>query len=44
MRMLHQRIIDPGGAAGPELVVLPVRVQTREASLGHLRVVGAPRD
>ena len=44
MRMLHQRIIDPGGAAGPELVVLPVRVQTRETSLGHLRVVGAPRD
>jgi LacI family transcriptional regulator len=44
MTMLHQRITDPGGAAGPELVVLPVRVQTRDASLGHLRVVGAPRD
>jgi GntR family transcriptional regulator of arabinose operon len=44
MRMLHQRIIDPRGAAGPELVVLPVRVRTRETSLGHLRVVGAPRD
>ena len=42
MRLLHQRITDPDGAQQPELVVLPVSVQTRQASVGHLRVVGQP--
>jgi LacI family transcriptional regulator len=41
MRLLHARVADPGGAAGTELVVLPVTVQTRRSSVGHLRVVGA---
>ncbi|HEX3786079.1 MAG TPA: GntR family transcriptional regulator [Pseudonocardiaceae bacterium] len=41
MRLLHRRITDPGGAAGPELLVLPVAVHTRQSSPGHLRVVGA---
>jgi hypothetical protein len=35
MRLLHDRITDPGNAAGPELIVLPVTVQ------GHIRVIGA---
>ena len=42
MRLLHQRITDPDGAQAPELVVLPVSVQTRQSSVGHLRVVGQP--
>jgi hypothetical protein len=44
MRLLHERITDPDGAAGPELVVLPVTVQTRQSSMGHLRVFGATRE
>jgi LacI family transcriptional regulator len=39
MRLLHQRIIEPD-ASEPELVVLPISVQTRQSSVGHLRVVG----
>jgi len=38
MRLLHQRITDPDSGTGPELVVLPVTVQTRQSSMGHLRV------
>jgi LacI family transcriptional regulator len=44
MRLLHERITDPDGTAGPELVVLPVTVQTRQSSMGHLRVFGATRE
>ncbi|HEY3868362.1 MAG TPA: GntR family transcriptional regulator [Actinocrinis sp.] len=40
MRLLHRRIAEPGVNHAPELVVLPVGVQTRESSVGHLRVVG----
>jgi LacI family transcriptional regulator len=40
MRLLHRRIADPAADHAPELVVLPVGVQTRESSVGHLRVVG----
>jgi LacI family transcriptional regulator len=39
MRLLHRRITEPG-ASEPELVVLPISVQTRQSSVGHLRVVG----
>lgn len=42
MRLLHRRITDPDGAQEPELLVLPVSVQTRQTSVGHLRVVGQP--
>lgn len=41
MRLLHRRISEPA-ATEPELVVLPVSVQTRQSSVGHLRVVGGP--
>lgn len=41
MRLLHERISNPGGVPGPELVVVPVSIQTRQSSLGHLRVTGA---
>jgi GntR family transcriptional regulator of arabinose operon len=40
MRLLHRRIAEPGDPQGPELVVLPVSVQTRQSSIGHLRAVG----
>lgn len=40
MRLLHRRITEPAAEPEPELVVLPVSVQTRESSVGHLRVVG----
>jgi GntR family transcriptional regulator, arabinose operon transcriptional repressor len=40
MRLLHHRITEPDGSQAPELVVLPVSVQTRQSSVGHLRVVG----
>jgi LacI family transcriptional regulator len=40
MRLLHRRISEPD-PADPELVVLPVSVQTRQSSVGHLRVVGS---
>ncbi|MEV5703747.1 GntR family transcriptional regulator [Actinoallomurus sp. NPDC052274] len=43
MRLLHERITEPGGAARPELVVLPVTVQTRQSAMGHLRVIGTER-
>jgi LacI family transcriptional regulator len=39
MRLLHRRATEPAGPRQPELVVLPVSVQTRQSSLGHLRVV-----
>jgi DNA-binding LacI/PurR family transcriptional regulator len=35
MRLLHDRITTP--TTGTELVVLPVRVRTRQAALGYLR-------
>jgi DNA-binding LacI/PurR family transcriptional regulator len=44
MGMLHERLSKPSAAAepggpcpGPEIVVLPVTVQTRQAAIGHLR-------
>ena len=40
MRLLHKRITEPADAAGPELLVLPVTVHTRQSSPAHLRVVG----
>jgi LacI family transcriptional regulator len=40
MRLLHRRITEPDDPHQPELVVLPVSVQTRQSSVGHLRVVG----
>jgi GntR family transcriptional regulator, arabinose operon transcriptional repressor len=40
MRLLHERVLGTGGTAAPELVVLPVTVQTRQSSPGHLRVFG----
>jgi len=43
MRLLHKRITAPAGAPGPELLVLPVTVHTRQSSPGHLRVFGARR-
>jgi LacI family transcriptional regulator len=39
MRLLHERISK--GAGGPELVVLPVTVHTRQSAPGHLRAFGA---
>jgi GntR family transcriptional regulator of arabinose operon len=43
MGLLHKRVMNPGTARNPELIVLPVSVRTRESAPGHLRVVGAPR-
>jgi len=42
MRLLHDRITGTGG--GPEQVVLPITVRTRQSAPAHLRVVGAPRE
>jgi GntR family transcriptional regulator of arabinose operon len=38
MRLLHDRIT--GSGAGPEQVVLPITVRTRQSAAAHLRVVG----
>jgi GntR family transcriptional regulator of arabinose operon len=40
MHLLHRRIAGQDTDNAPEFVVLPVTVQTRGASTGHLRVVG----
>ncbi len=42
MRLLHDRITGEG--EGPEQVVLPITVRTRQSAPAHLRVVGAPRE
>ncbi len=42
MRLLHDRIT--GSGEGPEQVVLPITVRTRQSAAAHLRVVGAPRE
>ena len=42
MRLLHDRIT--GSGEGPEQVVLPITVRTRQSAPAHLRVVGAPRE
>jgi LacI family transcriptional regulator len=42
MRLLHDRIT--GAGEGPEQVVLPISVRTRQSATAHLRVVGAPRE
>ncbi|MFC1407676.1 LacI family DNA-binding transcriptional regulator [Streptacidiphilus sp. N1-12] len=44
MRLLHRRIAAAEPHPEPELVVLPVRVSTRRAAPGHLRLVGATAD
>lgn len=41
MRLLHERVEHPDSGAAPEMVVLPVRVQTRRGSPGHLRLFGS---
>ena len=41
MRLLQDRI---EGRPGPEQVVLPITVRTRQSAAAHLRVVGAPRE
>jgi GntR family transcriptional regulator of arabinose operon len=42
LRLLHDRIT--GSGEGPEQVVLPITVRTRQSAPAHLRVVGAPRE
>ena len=42
MRLLHDRIT--GAGSGPEQVVLPITVRTRQSAAAHLRVVGTPRE
>jgi LacI family transcriptional regulator len=42
MRLLHDRIT--GAGEGPEHVVLPIAVRTRQSAAAHLRVVGVPRE
>jgi LacI family transcriptional regulator len=38
MRLLHDRIT--GSGEGPEQVVLPITIQTRQSAPAHLRIVG----
>jgi GntR family transcriptional regulator of arabinose operon len=40
MELLHVRISAEAPATGPELVVVPVTVRTRQAAQAHLRVFG----
>ncbi len=40
MRLLHRRVSAAEPRPEPELLVLPVRVRTRHAAPGHLRLVG----
>jgi LacI family transcriptional regulator len=42
MRLLHQRVVSRGSGACPERIVLPVTVNARRFSPGHLRVVAGP--
>ena len=41
MQLLHRRISDDAPANSPELVVVPVTVQTRQAAQAHLRIFSA---
>ncbi|HMG64185.1 MAG TPA: substrate-binding domain-containing protein, partial [Streptosporangiaceae bacterium] len=41
MELLHRRISADAPVTGPELVVVPVTVQTRQAAQAHLRIFSA---
>ena len=43
MELLHGRVTG-ARTGGPEQVVLPISVRTREAAPGHLKLVGVPKD
>lgn len=43
MELLHGRVTG-ARTGGPEQVVLPISVRTREAAPGHLKLIGVPKD